>query len=135
MHISIFACQCRIPDDWRPPFAPDSLDGLSVRLIQLPCSAKLATVFLLKALETGSDAVLVVACDESQCRSLEGSRRARMRVREANAILQEIGLGTDRIMIRQGSGRDKQEFLDALRKLAARLEEPDVTSVKGRTCP
>lgn len=129
MEFCIFACQHRIPEEWRPPLAPDRINGQTVRLIQLPCSAKLATVFLLRPFETGVDGVLVMACAEDRCRSLEGSRRARARVREANAVLKEIGLGDGRVIIRQGGGGNVQEFLDAIEELNAHAQEqgPDRT--------
>ncbi|GAB4343410.1 MAG: hypothetical protein Kow0099_21820 [Candidatus Abyssubacteria bacterium] len=123
MEIYIFSCQHRIPDDWRPPFAPDTIGGHDVRLIQLPCSAKLSTLHLLSAIENGADGVIVLACAEKACKSLEGSRRARMRVREANAVLEEIGFGAGRIIIRQANGNAENSFRQAIEELKARIEE------------
>lgn len=115
--VYVFACQHRIPEDWRPPLTPSELKGRKVRIIQLPCSAKLSTVHMLRPFEKGIDSVLVMMCEENGCRSLEGSRRARIRVREANNILDEIGLGSKRVLIGQTSGKDKDPFLDMLDKV------------------
>jgi len=123
----IFACQHRIPQEWRPPLTPDRIGGNSIRLIQLPCSAKLGTVFLLRPFEKGIDGVLVMACEEKACRSLEGSRRARARVREANAVLKEIGMGDGRILIKQESGNQQPDFIRALEELSARVSESGAT--------
>ncbi len=118
----VFACQHRVPEDWRPPFTPENINGQKVRLIQLPCSAKLTTVQMLRPFEKGIDGVLVMACDVKACRSLEGSRRARMRVREANNVLEEVGLGSHLVVIEQAAGRTQEAYIEAIEKLAAQTE-------------
>lgn len=126
----VFACQHRIPEDWRLPFSPDEIDGHRVRLIQLPCSAKISTVQMLRPFEKGVDGVLVMACSEDSCRSLEGSRRARMRVREANNVLEEVGLGTGRVMIKQINGNALEPYHEMIGKLAAETEKLGPNPVK-----
>ncbi|MBI4832916.1 MAG: hydrogenase iron-sulfur subunit [Candidatus Lindowbacteria bacterium] len=121
MEIYIFACQHRVPEEWRPPFSPEEISGHKVRLIQLPCSAKLSTVQLLRPFETGIDGIIVMACSEQACRSLEGSRRARMRVREANNVLAELDMGAVRVLIKQADGREKMPILEAVDELTKRM--------------
>ena len=118
----VFACKHRVPEEWRPPFAPDEIGGHKVRLIQLPCSAKLGTINILRPFEKGVDGILVMTCSEEECRSLEGSRRARLRVREANKALAEIGMGSCRIMIKQGGGRGRETYLSAINELASHID-------------
>ncbi|UCD58713.1 MAG: hydrogenase iron-sulfur subunit [Candidatus Hydrogenedentota bacterium] len=131
MEIWVFACQHRVPEDWRPPFAPEELMGQKVRLIQLPCSAKLSTVHMLRPFERGIDGILVMACSEKGCRSLEGSRRAKMRVREANNVLEEVGLGSSRVMLKQQDGRDRESYVDAIERLVAQKEQLGLDPVSG----
>jgi len=130
--IYVFACQRRVPEEWRPPFAPEEIEGHKVRLIRLPCSAKLSTVHMLRPFETGIDGVLVMTCPEDGCRSLEGSRRARMRVREANNVLDEVGLGSTRVMLRQADGADEAPFIEAIDALADRTKQLGPNPVKGK---
>lgn len=130
--IYIFACQRRVPDAWRPPFAPEEVRGQKVRLIRLPCSAKLGTVHMLRPFEKGIDGVLVMTCPDNGCRSLEGSRRAKMRVREVNAILDEIGLASTRVMMKQANGTDQAVFIEAVDELAARVKQLGPNPVKGK---
>ena len=129
--IYLFVCQQRVPDDWRPPFAPDEINGEKIRLIQLPCSAKLSTAYMLRPFEKGIDGVLVMACEQGGCKSLEGSRRARMRVREANKILDEVGLGPSRVMIRQEAGKSQEQYTKALGELCAEIERMGPNPIKG----
>jgi coenzyme F420-reducing hydrogenase delta subunit len=129
--IYLFACQHRIPERWRPPFTPDEIKGEKVRLIQLPCSAKLSTVQMLRPFETGIDGVLVMACKQNACKSLEGSRRARMRVREANKVLDEIGLGSTRILIKQEAGAEEALYLEALDELLTAIQKLGPNPIRG----
>jgi len=71
--------------------------GPNIRKVALPCSGKLETSFLLKALESGADGVALFGCPEGECRYLVGSTRAKNRVGYARRILREIGLEEDRV--------------------------------------
>ena len=68
-----------------------------IRKVALPCSGKLEVSFLLKALESGADAVALFGCPEGECNYLIGSTRAKNRVRYARKILGDIGLEEERI--------------------------------------
>ena len=67
------------------------------RPVSLPCSGKLEVFQLTRALETGADGVALFGCPEGACRYLTGSSRARGRVGHTGRILEEIGLGKDRV--------------------------------------
>jgi coenzyme F420-reducing hydrogenase delta subunit len=77
--------------------ALDGPAGPSIRKVALPCSGKLETSFLLKALENGAHGVALFGCPEGDCRYLVGSTRAKNRVGYARRILREIGLEEDRV--------------------------------------
>jgi F420-non-reducing hydrogenase iron-sulfur subunit len=70
-----------------------------VKTIKMPCSSMTRDVFLLRAFESGADAVVVVVCPEGTCRHLEGNIRAAKRVARVKKLLDEIGLGGDRLNI------------------------------------
>ncbi len=69
----------------------------SVRIIRLPCTGKVDTIHLLKALEDGADGVFVAGCLEGQCHYLEGNLRAKKRVAYAKRLLAEAGIAPERI--------------------------------------
>lgn len=64
-----------------------------------------------------------MACSESGCRSLEGSRRARLRVLEANNVLDELGMSGARVLIKQADERDKMPIIEAVNELSDRIEK------------
>ena len=68
-----------------------------VRIISTPCTGKLEIEHILDALEKGIDGILIVGCPEGDCHFLEGNLRARKRADRVRAILDEIGLGAERL--------------------------------------
>jgi F420-non-reducing hydrogenase iron-sulfur subunit len=68
-------------------------------IISLPCSGKADLLYLLKAFETGADGLALVTCPKNECHYLEGNLRAPKRAEEANRLLEETGMGHDRIAV------------------------------------
>ena len=84
-------------------------DECEIRSLKMPCSVMTREVFLLRAFEAGADAVVVLVCPESQCDYLEGSLRARKRVERIKIILDEVGIGSQRLNIYNISRLDLSE--------------------------
>ena len=79
-----------------------SSSGFRARFIMVPCSSKIETGYLVKLIEKGTDGVLVIGCPESDCQFLTGSARAASRLAYARNLLDEVGMGADRLsMVRK----------------------------------
>ena len=76
--------------------------GFKVRFIMMPCSSKIETRHLVKLIEKGADGVVVIACPEKQCQFQIGSSRAENRINHARTLLDEVGIGADRLGIACG---------------------------------
>lgn len=72
---------------------------IPVHEIALPCSGRLQPEHLLKAFEAGADAVCVITCGRNDCHYLEGSLRSERRVEYVRELLDEIGLGRQRLLL------------------------------------
>ena len=81
------------------PVVPDFNWPCPVQQIIVPCVGRLQPEHILKAFEAGSSIVSVVACREDNCHYIEGSRRCALRVDYVRSILQEIGLGEERLLL------------------------------------
>jgi coenzyme F420-reducing hydrogenase delta subunit len=68
-----------------------------VRIISTPCTGKLEMEHILEAFEKGIDGILIVGCLEGDCHFVEGNLRARKRTDRIRSILEEIGLGAERL--------------------------------------
>lgn len=71
--------------------------GASVRLFPIPCSGRLDSIHLLRALEEFADAAYLIACPEGACRYFEGNGRARKRLERTADMIAMIGLERERL--------------------------------------
>jgi len=95
------------------------IEGAELVMISLPCSGKVDLQYLLKAIETGADAVILLTCLTGSCQFLEGNLRAQKRADAVNSILKEAGLGNDRIILIQNSENNNADHIisEILKKL------------------
>jgi F420-non-reducing hydrogenase iron-sulfur subunit len=77
---------------------------VSAREILIPCTGRLQPEHVLKAFESGASVVCVVGCRSDNCHYLQGSARCARRADYIRTILNEIGLGADRLMFFQLPG-------------------------------
>lgn len=95
----------------------------AAKRISLPCSSKADTLAIIKAFEAGADAVLILACAGNHCALLEGSYRARKIVNQAKRLLDEIGLGGDRLEFFEIGSPGCGSTADAVDIMAERVRE------------
>ena len=90
-----------------------------VQIIETPCSGKVDPIYLLKAFEKGADGVVVLACDQRLCATLEGARRIHKRVERTQRLLAEAGIEPQRLILRIV----RRPALRSLEALFARVKE------------
>lgn len=69
----------------------------NVRIVHVPCTGKIEMEQILSAFEHGVDGVLIAGCLEGGCHFLEGNLRARKRSDHLRQVLDEIGVGAERL--------------------------------------
>jgi F420-non-reducing hydrogenase iron-sulfur subunit len=96
------------------------------KIISLPCSGKANLLYFMKAFETGADGLVLITCAKNECHYLEGNLRSPKRAEEVNSLLDEIGMGRERIMVLNINGQGIgpvaariTEFRDTIRSLKA----------------
>lgn len=106
MGVTAFVCEncarpSQVPDSGGRlrPIVPDFDWPIPVRELLLPCTGRLQPEHVLKAFESGADLVCAVACEEDNCHYLEGSGRCARRVDYLRRILDEVGLGGERLLL------------------------------------
>jgi coenzyme F420-reducing hydrogenase delta subunit len=93
----------------------------NVRVIRLLCTGKTDPIFFLKAFEGGADGVFVAGCMEGNCHFLEGNLRARKRVQYAKGLLEEVGIGGQRLEMYNMSAGEGAKFAAAAEEMTARI--------------
>ena len=103
----------------------------NVKLVKLPCTGKTDTRYILKAFEDGADGVYVVACSLGNCHHVRGNERAYARVQRTKKMLDNIGLGGERLDMFFVSGGQGATFAEAAEKMTERIRElgPNPTKV------
>ncbi|MEK6654449.1 MAG: hydrogenase iron-sulfur subunit [Thermodesulfobacteriota bacterium] len=97
---------------------PDNLE-----LVPVPCSGRIETLYLLKALESGADGVVVFACYEENCRYLHGNVRLKGRVGYAKQIMAKIGLEGERLEIFHVATNSGVKFTEILMQKVDQLRQ------------
>jgi coenzyme F420-reducing hydrogenase delta subunit len=115
--ITLFVCaNCARPgqaptSSGRPrPVIPEFNWPVPVEQIVVPCAGRLQPEHVLRAFESGSSVVSVVACQEDNCHFIEGSRRCARRVDYIRSLLNEIGLGEERLLMFSLPGSASQDL-------------------------
>ena len=87
---------------------------LPVDEIVVPCTGRLQPEHLLKAFESGASLVCVIACQDDNCHYVEGCRRAGKRLDYVRGLLDQIGLGGDRLAMFQLPGSAREDMAAGL---------------------
>jgi F420-non-reducing hydrogenase iron-sulfur subunit len=103
---------------------PESSGGsYELKEVKMACSSMVKDVFLLRAFEAGSDAVVVFVCPEGTCRYVEGNIRAKKRVNFVKALLDEIGLGGRRLSVHNVDSGDTSNAVEILRQTLSDIND------------
>jgi formate dehydrogenase beta subunit len=76
---------------------PSAAGKTGVARVMVPCVARLSVVDILAPFELGADGVVIISCTEGDCLYPTAEERLSARVHKAKGILDEIGLGGERI--------------------------------------
>jgi coenzyme F420-reducing hydrogenase delta subunit len=107
----------------------------NVKFVRMPCSGKTDIRYLLEAFEQGADGVYIVACPIGNCHHVRGNERGLARLKRAQRILEDVGLGSDRLDMFFMSGSQAQAFANAAQVMTERIQKlgpnplkvPDIT--------
>jgi coenzyme F420-reducing hydrogenase delta subunit len=96
----------------------------NVNIVKVPCTGKVDAIHVMRALQKGADGVYVAACLEGDCHFKTGNTRASKRVAHVQKLLDEIGIGGERVgMFTMSAGMGERfalaasEFTEKIRSL------------------
>ncbi len=91
-----------------------------LNMIEVPCAGSISSEFILYALESGSDGVLILTCHDDNCHSRRGSRLARSRTSQLAEFLAHGG-GPERVMLKTLAANMATELAAVVREFSASL--------------
>lgn len=141
-YVTIFMCaNCargsRTPESANRsrPSLPSFQWPLPVQEVLVPCTGRLQPEHVLKAFESGARLVCAIACREDNCHYIEGSKRCARRVDYLRGILDEVGLGAERLMLFHLPGTAAEDLALSVGKpvpaFAAEAVEAEVSAIRA----
>ncbi|MBW1981059.1 MAG: hydrogenase iron-sulfur subunit [Deltaproteobacteria bacterium] len=95
----------------------------NIRAVQIPCTGRLDTLHMLKAIEHGADGVYVAGCQEDSCQYRQGIEKARKKVNLVKEMLEQLGVEPERVEIFQLSAGKGQAFVEVARQMTEKIKE------------
>lgn len=95
----------------------------NVKFVRLPCTGKTDIRYLLEAFEQGADGVYLVACPIGNCHHVRGNERGRARMQRTKHVLDEIGIGGERLDMFFMSGSQGHAFAIAAQTMTERIRQ------------
>jgi coenzyme F420-reducing hydrogenase delta subunit len=105
----------------------------NVRIIRTQCSGRVDVLSVLNAFENGVDGVMVTGCMEGDCHFLEGNLRARKRVTHLARLLDEAGVGGDRVEMFNISAAMGKKFADSVTAFTEKIRRLGPSPARGTT--
>lgn len=105
----------------------------NVKFVRLPCTGKTDIRYLLEAFEQGADGVFVIACPIGNCHHVRGNERGLARLRRAQDILDDVGLGSERLEMFFLSGSQAKTFASAVESMTDRIRGLGANPLKGES--
>jgi len=93
----------------------------NVRIVKYLCTGRIDVLHILKGFEAGADGIMVSGCEAGTCHFLEGNLRARERVEFVQHLLDECGLGSERLVMYEVAASDAPKWVEAVNEMVERI--------------
>ena len=94
----------------------------NVRIVRLMCTGAIDPVYIINALLSGADGVLIGGCHPNTCHYQNGNYKAQRRVDILRNILHQVGFAADRVWLRWISASEGQLFASTIREMVNELK-------------
>jgi F420-non-reducing hydrogenase iron-sulfur subunit len=102
----------------------------NVKIVKMPCTGRVDILLILRAFESGVDGVYLAGCLEGECHFLQGNLRAKKRVALVKRILEETGLGGDRVEMYNISASMGPRFAEIAREMTDKIRKLGPSPIK-----
>jgi coenzyme F420-reducing hydrogenase delta subunit len=93
----------------------------NIRVVRVPCSARVSPYFIIKSLQAGWDGVLVSGCHPGDCHYISGNLVARRRFGVLKDLLGYIGCDEGRVNLSWVSAAEGERFSQVVREVVERV--------------
>ena len=89
----------------------------NVRIIRVPCSGRMNSLYIIRALQHGVDGVLVSGCHPGDCHYITGNYHARRKFAMINSLLQYVGIEKERVHFSWVSASEGGKFAEVIKQV------------------
>ncbi|ABR53986.1 methyl-viologen-reducing hydrogenase delta subunit [Methanococcus vannielii SB] len=94
----------------------------SIRIIRVMCSGRIEPSFILKAFKEGADGVFIGGCHLGDCHYDAGNYKWQRRVLMLYDMLDELGIGKERLMHEWISASEGEKFQIKMNEIYSRIK-------------
>jgi coenzyme F420-reducing hydrogenase delta subunit len=105
----------------------------NVRLVRMMCTGMVDPKYVLKALLSGADAVLVSGCHPGDCHYINGNYKARRRIKLLKDILTQFGIDDRRLKLTWVGASEGAEFAETINRMIEEVKELGPIETKAMT--
>ncbi len=95
----------------------------NVRLVRMMCTGMVDPKYVIKALISGADAVLISGCHPGDCHYTNGNYKARRRVKLLKEIIASFGIDPRRLKLTWIGASEGNEFAETVNHLVEEIRE------------
>ncbi len=88
----------------------------NVKVVRVMCSGRVEPSYVLRCFRNGADGVMVLGCHIGDCHYFKGNERARQRIADTGDILERLGIGRERLLLRWISAGEGALFASTCRE-------------------
>jgi heterodisulfide reductase subunit D len=103
----------------------------NVEIIRTMCSGRLDPAFVVRAFKLGADGVIVAGCHEADCHYISGNSYAKRRVDELYDVLELVGLGRERLMLKWINANEGAVFAQTIDGFVEELRRLGTSPLAG----
>jgi coenzyme F420-reducing hydrogenase delta subunit len=93
----------------------------NIRIIRVPCSARVDPLFVVKAFQQGADGVMVLGCHPGDCHYAEGNYHTRRRLALLKPFLSYLGVDPGRLHLDWVSASEGRRYAEVVTKFTGDL--------------
>lgn len=95
----------------------------NIRIVRVQCTGMIHPNFVIEALTSGADGVLICGCHPGDCHYLEGNLRAKTRADAIELMLEDFGLEPERFRLEWVSASEAQRFAQVVTEMVEQVRK------------
>ncbi len=103
----------------------------NVRVIRVMCSGRVDPTFVLKALQSGADGVLISGCHIGDCHYQDGNRKTVRRFSLLKKMLTQLGIEDERVQLEWVSASEATRFASIVNDMTEEVRKLGPFPING----